>query len=231
MRFTPLALCAQLVVMTVGTTGIGIKLSEFIIAMSEGNRPFALALSAVVAIVLGMGLPTPAAYVVAAAVLAPTVTGMGIPEFSAHLFMFYFAVMSAITPPVCAAVYVAANVANAPWMVVARYAMALALPGLIVPFLFVAAPEYLMRGPFLSVAVAGTTGLFGVACLAACTMGFLIAPANWWQRLCLGGAALLLLLASWVADVAGLALAAVVWTSQMVGRGKSQKNGPHQPAA
>ena len=162
---TPLALCAQIVVMTVGTTGIGIKLSEFIIAMSEGNRPFALALSAMVAIVLGMGLPTPAAYVVAAAVLAPTVTGMGIPEFAAHLFMFYFAVMSAITPPMCAAVYVAANVAGAPWLVVARYAMALALPGLIVPFLFVASPEYLTHGTFLSVVLAGVTGLFGV-CLS-----------------------------------------------------------------
>ena len=215
---TPLALCAQVVVMTVGTTGIGIKLSEFFIAMSEGNQPFALALSAMVAIVLGMGLPTPAAYVVAAAVLAPTVTGMGVPEFSAHLFMFYFAVMSAITPPVCAAVYVAANVANAPWLVVARYAMALALPGLIVPFLFVASPEYLGRGPFLSVVLASVTGMFGVACLAACTMGFLIAPTNWWQRLCLGGTALLLLLAGWATDLAGLAVAVLVLATQMAGR-------------
>ena len=218
---TPLALCAQIVVMTVGTTGIGIKLSEFIIAMSEGNQPFALALSAMVAIVLGMGLPTPAAYVVAAAVLAPTVTGMGVPEFSTHLFMFYFAVMSAITPPVCAAVYVAANVANAPWLVVARYAMALALPGLIVPFLFVASPEYLARGPILPVVLASVTGMFGVACLAACTMGFLIAPANWWQRLCLGGAALLLLLAGWATDVAGLAVAVLVLASQMAARRKA----------
>ena len=212
---TPLALCAQIVVMTVGTTGIGIKLSEFIIALSEGNRPFALALSAVVAIVLGMGLPTPAAYVVAAAVLAPTVTGMGIPEFSAHLFMFYFAVMSAITPPVCAAVYVAANVADAPWLTVARYAMALALPGLIVPFLFVASPEYLLDGPPLAVATAALTGFFGVACLAACTMGFLVTPTNWWQRLFMGGAALALLLAGWKTDLIGLALAGVVLATQI----------------
>ena len=223
---TPLALCAQIVVMAVGTTGIGIKLSALIIALSEGNRPAALALSAAVAIVLGMGLPTPAAYVVAAAVLAPTVTGMGIPEFSAHLFMFYFAVMSAITPPVCAAVYVAANVANAPWLTVARFAMALALPGLIVPFLFVASPEYLMDGPFLSVSLAGLTGLFGVACLASCTMGFLIAPTTPWQRLSLGGAALLLLLAGWATDLVGLAVALLVLASQIVRRRRRAAGGP-----
>jgi TRAP transporter 4TM/12TM fusion protein len=207
---TPLALCAQIVVMVVGTTGIGIKLSEIIISLSHGNLPLALGLAAIVAIVLGMGLPTPAAYVVAAAVLAPTLIGMGLTELSAHLFLFYFAVMSAITPPVCAAVYVAANVANAPWLTVARYAMGLALPGLIVPFLFVASPVFLLDGSPLAIAQATVTGLFGVTALAAATMGFLLRPTVAWERILLAVAALLLLEAGWLTDIGGVGLAGFV---------------------
>ena len=207
---TPLALCAQIVVMVVGTTGIGIKLSQIIISLSQGNLPLALGLAAIVAIVLGMGLPTPAAYVVAAAVLAPTLVGMGLTELSAHLFLFYFAVMSAITPPVCAAVYVAANVANAPWLTVARYAMALALPGLIVPFLFVASPVFLLEGSPLAIVQATLTGLFGVVVLAASTMGFLLRPTVAWERILLAVAALLLLEAGWLTDLVGIGLAGVV---------------------
>ncbi|MDP6120331.1 MAG: TRAP transporter large permease subunit, partial [Rhodospirillales bacterium] len=214
---TPLALCAQIVVMVVGTTGIGIKLSEIIISLSQGNLPLALGLAAIVAIVLGMGLPTPAAYVVAAAVLAPTLTGMGLTELSAHLFLFYFAVMSAITPPVCAAVYVAANVANAPWLTVARYAMSLALPGLIVPFLFVASPVFLLEGSPLAIAQATLTGLFGVAVLAAATMGFLLRPTVAWERILLAVAALLLLEAGWLTDLVGIGLAGVVLFVQRSG--------------
>ncbi|MDP6788178.1 MAG: TRAP transporter fused permease subunit [Rhodospirillales bacterium] len=214
---TPLALCAQIVVMVVGTTGIGIKLSETIISLSHGNLPLALGLAAIVAIVLGMGLPTPAAYVVAAAVLAPTLTGMGLTELSAHMFLFYFAVMSAITPPVCAAVYVAANVANAPWLTVARYAMALALPGLIVPFLFVSSPVFLAEGSTLEIARASLTGLFGVAVLAASTMGFLLRPTTAWERIALAIAALLLLEAGWLTDVIGVCVAGLAFFVQWTG--------------
>jgi TRAP transporter 4TM/12TM fusion protein len=207
---TPLALCAQIVVMVVALTGVGIGLSEALVGIGEGNLPLALGLSAVVAIVLGMGLPTPAAYVVAAAVLAPTLIGMGLSPISAHLFMFYFAVMSSITPPVCAAVYVAANLANAPWLGVAKYAMAIALPGLIVPFLFVASPEFLLDGTPLSILQAAVTGTFGVAALAAATMGFLLRPTAAWERITLGGAALLLLKVGWITDIMGLGLGAIV---------------------
>ena len=204
---TPLALCAQIVVMVVGLTGVGIALSETIASIGEGNLAVALCLSAGIAIVLGMGLPTPAAYVVAAAVLAPTLIELGLSPLSAHLFLFYFAVMSSITPPVCAAVYVAANVANAPWISVAKYAMALALPGLIVPFLFVSSPVFLLDGPVLKIMQA--------AVLAAATMGYLVRPTAAWERITLALAALFLLKAGWITDLAGLLLSALVLANQL----------------
>jgi len=93
---------------------------------------------------------------------------------------------------------------------VARYAMGLALPGLIVPFLFVASPVFLLDGSPLAIAQATLTGVFGVAVLAAATMGFLLRPTVAWERILLAVAALLLLEAGWLTDLVGIGLAGLV---------------------
>ena len=111
-----LCTCAQMVIGMLTVTGLGIKISEVVVALSAGNVVACLFFTMIVAIILGMGVPTTAAYVLGASVCVPPLLKLGVPALSAHMFVFYFAIISAITPPVCAAVYVASAIAKSDWL-------------------------------------------------------------------------------------------------------------------
>lgn len=195
---------AQIVIGMINLTGIGVKLSEFIIGTSGQSLLASLFFAMVVCIILGMGLPTTAAYVLAASVVAPALIKLGAQPLAAHLFVFYFAIISAITPPVCAAVYVAAAIARANWLKTGFIATRLGLAGFIAPYMFVYAPSLLWQGPLLEIAWATLTACVGVIALAAGAMGYLIRPANLLERLLLVVAALLLIKPGVYTDVGGL---------------------------
>lgn len=130
--------CAQIIVSLIGATGIGVKFSSLIIWAGEGSLVLSLILAMVLSILLGMGLPTTAAYLLAATVVAPALAQLGISGLSAHLFIFYFAILAGLTPPVCGAVFIAAALANTPWTGTLVATFRLALCAFVIPFLFVA---------------------------------------------------------------------------------------------
>lgn len=135
--------CAGIVVGVFNMTGLGVKLTSLILSASGGQLWVALLLTALAALVLGMELPTTAAYVICAAVAAPALVGLGVPELYAHLFVFWYARLCTITPPVCGNVFIAAGIAKTPWLPVAGNAMRLGVGLFIVPLGFIANPALL----------------------------------------------------------------------------------------
>ena len=154
-------------------TGLGSKLSIFIISMSGGVPVIGLLLTMVAAIILGMGLPTTAAYLILATVVAPALAQMGVPLLTAHMFVFFFGCVSTITPPVALASYVAAGVADADVNRVGWTAFRYGLVCYLLPFAFFFGPALLADGTFLDIGFTAVTGVAGVFFLAAAIVGYL----------------------------------------------------------
>jgi TRAP-type uncharacterized transport system fused permease subunit len=195
---------AGIVVGVASLTGIGLRMSEFIVTVSGGTLPVALILTALGSIVLGMGLPTTAAYIVLAALGAPALTQMGVPLLAAHLFIFYFGCLSNITPPVSLAAYAAAGIAGAPALTTALTALTLAGAGFLVPFMFVYSPALLLEAPPVEVMSAGVSAAIGVTALAAAAIGYARRPLKRWERVLLALAAIALVGPGLLTDVAGV---------------------------
>jgi TRAP transporter 4TM/12TM fusion protein len=136
-------ICAGIVVGVFNMTGLGVKLTSVILSASGGTLWIALLLTALAGLVLGMELPTTAAYVICAAVAAPALVGLGVPDLYAHLFVFWYALLCTITPPVCGNVFIAAAIAQTPWLPVAGNAMRLGVGLFVVPLAFIANPDLL----------------------------------------------------------------------------------------
>lgn len=202
---------AGIVVGVASLTGIGLRMSELIITLSQGNLLGALVLTAMGSIVLGMGLPTTAAYVVLAALGAPALVQLGVPLLAAHLFIFYYGCISNVTPPVSLAAFAAAGIAGAPPIRTAVFAAMLAGAGFIVPFMFVYGPELLMIGSPLNIGLATATAIVGVISLAAGGVGFARKRLTAWERLLALAAALLLVYPGVFTDGAGLVAVTVVF--------------------
>lgn len=206
--------CAGIIVGVVALTGVGGRLSEVMLAISSTNQLLAMLFAAGVALVLGMGMPTTAAYAIAAAVIAPGLAKIGVPVLVAHMFIFYFAVISAITPPVALASFAAAGMAQAdPWDTSWK-AMKLGLATFIVPFMFYFSPVLLMKGDTWSILQAVGTAAIGVWFLAGSTEGWFGGALARPLRLLLGAAALALMHPGAITDVLGLALGVPIYLYQ-----------------
>lgn len=202
---------AGIVVGVASLTGIGLRMSELIITLSGGQLFPALVLTALGSIVLGMGLPTTAAYVVLAALGAPALVQLGVPLLAAHLFIFYFGCISNVTPPVSLAAFAAAGIAGSPPIRTAVSAAILAGAGFIVPFMFVYGPELLMVGAPLQIVLATTTALVGVIALAAAGVGYARKRLAPWERLLGLAGAILLVYPGLASDGAGLIAVMIVF--------------------
>jgi len=210
---------AGIVIGMINLTGVGVKLSELIIGAAGASLLAALFFAMLVCLILGMGLPTTAAYVLAASVVAPALIKLGALPIAAHLFVFYFAIISAITPPVCAAVYVAAAIARSDWLKTGLIAVRLGLSAFIVPYMFVYAPALLWHGSWIETVWTAVSACFGVIALSAGAMGFLRRPATWPERAALIVAALLLIKPGIYTDLLGLAIGAAVLAMQRLSPG------------
>ena len=153
-------------------TGLGSKLSSFIISMSGGVPIIALVLTMLTAIILGMGLPTTAAYLILATVVAPALADMGVPLLTAHMFVFFFGCVSTITPPVALASYVAAGVARADINLVGWTAFRFGLVCYLLPFAFFFGPGLLAQGTAWEIGLTFISGSIGVFCLATAIVGY-----------------------------------------------------------
>ena len=136
-------ICAGIVIGVLNLTGLGVKLTAAILDLSGGSLAPALALTALACLVLGMEVPTTAAYVIAVSVAGPALQELGLPPLLAHFFVFWYALLSTITPPVCGTVFIAAGMAEARWLETALYALLLGVGLYLVPIGFVVEPALL----------------------------------------------------------------------------------------
>lgn len=213
-------------------TGFAQKLSNMMLDLADGRLWLLLLIAALTCLVFGLGLPTSAAYIIVAVLGAPAMMKLGVPELAAHMFVFYFANVSAITPPVAVSALVAANIAGGRFMTTAFTSMQLGLPGFLLPFLFVMRPEILgIDAGFWLQAFVAAIALVAVLALNVAIEGFLLRPMKFWERLLVLPAAFGLLEPGWVTSAIGLALLAFVVALQFrpVGREPAlQSAGPPQ---
>lgn len=197
---------AGVVVGAIAVTGLGGKLTSLLLGLTGGSLLPILVLTMLICIALGMGMPVPSAYVLTAVLAGPALVGAGLSLLAAHLFIVYFSVMSAITPPVAVAAYAAAGIAGADPNRIGFLAVRLGIVAFIVPFMFVYQPELLLGGSWLSVVLALATAVIGVVALAGGLEGWLLLKATWIERLLLGAGGLLMIKPGLYTDVAGVAL-------------------------
>lgn len=178
----PLGVLAGIIVGTVSYTGLGFLLSLNIIQLAGGNLFILLLITAIVCLILGMGMPPIPAYVLLAVLVAPAMVQLGVDVMAAHLFIVYFSSISMITPPVCGAAYAGAALAGADPMRTGWTATRLGIIAYIVPFLFVQFPGLLLKGSFLEIFITFTTALFGCFILASSLSGYLFYELNLIKR-------------------------------------------------
>ena len=203
---------AGIVVGVASLTGVGLRMSELIITVAQGQLPVALLLTALGSIVIGMGLPTTAAYVVLAALGAPALTELGVSPLAAHLFIFYFGCLSNVTPPVALAAYAAAGIAGASPIRTGVRSMGLAVGGFVVPFAFVYDAHLLLSGSPTAIVLTFLSAGVGAAALAAAIVGYIGTPVPAIGRAVLGVAGIAALAPGVTSDVVGLvAIAGGFW--------------------
>ncbi|MBE0622855.1 MAG: TRAP transporter permease [Burkholderiales bacterium] len=219
--------CAGIVIACVTITGLGITFTQVVIALSKDYLLLALILTALAGIVLGMGMPTTPAYIVMVALLVPALIKLGAVVPAAHMFALYFAILSAITPPVALAVFAAAGLAKANMWKAGFAAMRAAAPAYIVPFMFVYEPALLMIGDPLLVVGTLVTAVIGVILLSGSLFGYLLGPCTRWHQVFLFGAAMCLIKPGWESDMLGMVLLVPVLATQYFVKRKGIR---HEPA-
>jgi TRAP transporter 4TM/12TM fusion protein len=205
---------AGIIVGVLTQTGLGMKFAMIIINYSGGSLLLALIFTMLIAIILGMGMPTTAAYAISASVLAPALIQLKIPAIAAHLFIFYFACLSALTPPVALAAFAAAAIANAKTWDVGWLGMKFALAGFLIPYMFVYGPAMVLVGSPTEITLAIITGLLGTMALGAAVQGWLLKSTSGIERVLLLIGALCLIKPGWITDLIGLGLLIIVFVFQ-----------------
>ncbi len=219
--------CTGFVIGVVTLTGVGLKLANAILALSGGSFAFTLVLTMFSSIILGMGLPTTAKYIVLATIAAPAIQSFGVPMLAAHLFIMYFGILADLTPPVALAAYAAAGIARAEPNATGFMAVKLALAGFLIPYIFCYNPGLLMIGASnLEIALYVCTAAVGIAALSFASVGYWLRDLYVWERLVLIAAAITLITPGLMTDMVGFGLMAAIYIVQKV-----HKSGPRSPHA
>jgi TRAP transporter 4TM/12TM fusion protein len=215
-----LATCAAagIVVGVLGLTGLGQMLAGLIIDLAQSSSLLALGLSMVICLVLGMGLPTTPAYIIAASVVGPALVKLQIPMLSAHLFIFYFACIAVITPPIALASYTAAGIARTDPMQVGLASVKLGLVAFIIPYMFAYNPSLLAQGDVGTILFNTATALVGVFALASGLQAYYFGRVGLILRAVLIGAALSLIKPGVYTDTLGLSLMVIAYFTRHLGR-------------
>jgi TRAP transporter 4TM/12TM fusion protein len=206
-QITIVCAAAGFVVGLVSTTGLGVSLAQSLVGAAGGNLLLLAIFTAAASLVLGMGMPATACYILVAVLMAPAMIAGGVTPLLAHLFVFYFGNLSFLTPPVALAAYAAASIASAGFGATCWQAIRLALAGFIVPFIFIYKPGMALLGDGLHIAGAIFDAAVAVVLLAVALEGYWYGLLAWWARLVLGAAALLMFFPGWDTRIAGLAIA------------------------
>ena len=196
-------------------TGIGYKLSSLLIALSGGHVMVLLLLTMLTSVILGMGMPTSAAYVLLATLIVPALEQLGVAKIAAHFFVFYFGIMANVTPPVAVAAYTAAGIANGDAMKTGFIAWRLSLAGFLLPFLFCLNPALLGKGTPVEIGLAVVTALIGSYGLATGVQRYFKCNLSWIQTSVVLLGSVGMLMPGAVSDVIGVVLIALVYATQI----------------
>jgi TRAP-type uncharacterized transport system fused permease subunit len=197
---------ASLLVAVLSATGLGVKFSQLLLGFGGDYLVGVLLISALLCIMIGMDVPTTASYLLTASVAAPALIKLGLQPLTAHLFIFYFAILSAITPPVCASVYAAATIVGENFWRVAAQALRIAGAVFFIPFMMVYRPELILGGPALAVAYHAAISWAAIVAISGGSIGYLLGPLGWQARIYLYVAAATLFYPSTYSDFAGVVL-------------------------
>ncbi|MGH8662371.1 MAG: TRAP transporter permease [Burkholderiales bacterium] len=184
---------AGFVIGTLALSGLGFKMSMILTTAAGGSAVLLLVLTALVCIILGMGMPTAVVYIMLAVLVGPTLVQLGVEPLGAHLFLFYFGMLSMITPPVCLATFAAASLARSDFWQTGWAGMRLGVVAYVVPFIFVFHPALLMKGPLVEIVAAVVTASAGVYLMSIGLAGFLFRRVGWFGRALATGAGLMLI--------------------------------------
>lgn len=211
---------AGIIIGIVTLTGLGITFTQVVLGLAQNMLLPALIVTMAAGIVLGMGMPTTPAYIIMTSLLVPALIKLGVDKPAAHMFAFYFAILSAITPPVALAVYASSSLAKSDLWKTGWTAMRVGAAGFIAPFMFVYQPSLLMIGSWPDILWSSATATLGILMLAAGLAGYLLVLTNAWQRALLLAGAVALIWPGLYTDIAGLAAFSIVvatqWSSRKV---------------
>jgi TRAP transporter 4TM/12TM fusion protein len=202
--------CAGIIIGVINLTGLGLKFTSLILVIAGNLLIPALIFTMFAGIVLGMGLPTTAAYIVQAALLIPALIKLGVPTIAAHLFVFYFAIISAITPPVAMAVYAAAGISGSNLWKTGLEAVRIGATGFVIPYMFVYGHSLLMIGSYGTIITTVISASLGVVALSGGLTGWFFKKTTYLDRAMLLAGALLLIKPGLYTDAVGLVLLIIV---------------------
>lgn len=207
--FLPIAgvvVACNILVGMITLTGLGLQISSILIELSGNSLFWLLFLTMIASLILGLGLPIIVSYLVLAVLVAPALTQMGVDPLAAHLFIFFFALVSDLTPPVAPGAFVAAGIAGADMMKTAWMACRLGLVVYILPYMFVYNTALIMKGELGDIILSAITAFIGVYALACGIQGYLFRPATLIERILLFVSALSLIKPGWMFDLVGLGI-------------------------
>lgn len=209
---------AGIIIGVVTLTGMGLKFSSFIISISGNNLIIALVLTMVSSLILGMGLPTAAAYILVATLTAPALVTMGVDLMAAHMFVFYSAMLSSITPPVALAAFAAAAISREPPMRVAMISVKYGFVAFLLPYFFVLEPRLLLMGTLGEAIGVFLMAAIGIVTLACVLQGYAMGSLSWLTRTVLAVASLCLLMPEISLKIIGIAIILAILIAWKIGQ-------------
>jgi TRAP transporter 4TM/12TM fusion protein len=204
--------CAGIIVGVVTLTGLGLKFSSIIVDLAGQSLFLTVLYTALALWILGLAVPVTASYIIAAVILAPALTKLGVPDYAAHMFIFYYAVLAEVSPPTAIAPFAAAAITGGNPFKTTMMTWKYTLPAFLVPFMFVLDPagvSLLGKGAWADMLVTTVTAMIGLGAMAAGLTGWLITRTTLLERGLLVGAGLVMVYPHWVQDVVGLSFCAV----------------------
>jgi TRAP transporter 4TM/12TM fusion protein len=218
---------AGIIVGTVTLTGLGLKMGDGLVSLAQGNLLLTLFFTMITSLILGMGAPTTANYVITSTIAAPALIKLGVPMLAAHMFVFYFGIVADVTPPVALAAFAGAGIAKANPLKTGVNATKLAIAAFLVPYFFVYSPTLLLINTDWVVAIRVVIGaLLGMVCVGAATEAWFLTNSPWWERIIFLAAGLLLIEPSITTDLIGAALMAAAIILQVVRRNMQRTSKP-----
>jgi len=215
-----------MVIGIIALSGMGLKLTDSIISVAGGNLLVTMFFAMVASLVLGLGIPTTANYLITSTVAAPALVKFGVPPIAAHLFCFYFGLIADLTPPVAVAAFAGAGIAGSDPMETAFKATKLAIAAFVVPFLFVYNPSLVMIDVSIPVAIrVFCTACLGMMAVATAVSGWFLERQKWYERILAFVGGIALIEASWQTDLIGIVLVLIALVPQYLKHRRKSREG------